>query len=55
MSEIVTKEVYFNQYCPTCKHFKLKCSDDPCNDCLNNPSNNYSHKPVNWEKGSEYD
>lgn len=41
------KEVYFDQYCVTCKH---KDTDDPCDECLHNPVNLYSHKPVNWEK-----
>ena len=43
------KEVYFNEYCKTCKHFELREDEDPCHECLNNPANVYSHKPVNWE------
>lgn len=46
------KEVYFDQYCKTCKHLNKKEDDDPCFDCLNEPVNLYSHKPVKWEKGS---
>lgn len=48
--EQIEKEVYFNKYCESCKHFKIPDTDDPCNDCLDNPSNTYSHKPVNWEE-----
>lgn len=44
------KEVYFDQYCKTCKHAKLKAEEDPCFDCLNAPANLNSHKPVHWEE-----
>jgi regulator of replication initiation timing len=44
------KEVYFDQYCKSCKHRGLKESKDPCNDCLAEPSNTNSHKPMNKEK-----
>lgn len=42
------KEVYFDKYCKTCKYEKTKETDDPCNECLSEPSNLYSHKPVSW-------
>ena len=42
------KEVYFDQYCKDCAHKALKDTDEPCNECLDNPINLYSHKPVNW-------
>jgi hypothetical protein len=45
------KEVYFDQYCVTCKHEKLKDHEDPCNECLEHPANVDSHKPVRWERG----
>lgn len=44
------KEVYFGEYCKTCKHEKVSEQDDPCYDCLNNPVNEDSHKPVRWEE-----
>lgn len=44
-----SREVYFDQYCRLCKHSSLKESKDPCNDCLANPSNTDSHKPLNYE------
>lgn len=44
------KEVYFNEYCKTCAHFDLKETDDPCDECLAETVNLYSHKPVKWEK-----
>lgn len=43
-------EVYFDQYCPTCKHEKLEEIKDPCDECLESPCNRNSHKPINWEK-----
>lgn len=44
------KEVYFHEYCKTCKHEKTEDKDDPCNDCLSEPTNLDSHKPVKYEK-----
>lgn len=44
------KEVRFDLYCKTCKYYKLDESEDPCNECLNEPSNEDSHKPVNWRE-----
>lgn len=44
------KEVYFDQYCKTCKYKDTKETDDPCNECLYEPMNLYSHKPVKWEE-----
>lgn len=44
------KEVLFNEYCAKCKHFKAKESDEPCCDCLAEPSNTDSHKPVYFEE-----
>lgn len=44
--EYPEKEVYFDVYCPKCKNEKLKESEDPCHECLNNPSNYESHKPL---------
>ena len=46
---MTTKEVYFSQYCVTCKHKDLKEEEDPCDECLSNPSNEDSHKPVRYE------
>ena len=43
------KEVYFDLYCKTCKHKESKETEYPCDECLDNPINLYSHKPVKWE------
>ena len=44
------KEVYFDQYCSTCKNKNVKEFKDPCNECLSNPINLYSHKPINYKE-----
>ena len=44
------KEVYFDKYCKTCEHHNKKESEDPCWDCLNEPVNAESHKPIKWEE-----
>ena len=49
------KEVYFGDYCPNCKYRDIEETDDPCNECLNEPSNEDSHKPVRWKKLSKKD
>lgn len=51
--EDLYKEVYFGQYCNTCKHKNLKETDDPCDECLNEPTNVNSHKPTRWEDENE--
>lgn len=51
--EDIYKEVYFDQYCKTCKHEKTKEEDDPCDECLNEPVNLFSHKPAKWTKKGE--
>lgn len=43
------KEVYFDQYCSTCKYSDAKEVDDPCDICLANPANVCSHKPAFWK------
>lgn len=51
--EDMYKEVYFEQYCKTCEFSDAKETDEPCCDCLNEPVNLYSHKPVSWKKNEE--
>ena len=53
--ETIDKEVYFDKYCPRCKFFKVEEWDDPCDLCLENPSNTNSHKPYFYKpsKGNE--
>lgn len=44
------KEVRFDEYCKTCKHWPKKDNEEPCDECLDNPTNLYSHKPIKWEE-----
>jgi len=45
------KEVFFDVYCPTCRFYGKAEEDSPCDDCLDEPVNTNSHKPVHWKKG----
>lgn len=47
------KEVYFDKYCKTCKYENVAEEMEPCHECLENPVNLYSHKPVKWEEKSK--
>lgn len=44
------KIVYFEEYCPKCEHYKKSESEDPCWECLDNPVNVWSHKPIKFEE-----
>ena len=46
----IFKEVYFDKYCPTCKHKDLDESEDPCDTCLCTGVNINSHKPVKYKQ-----
>ena len=48
--ELMDKEVYYNEYCNSCKHREKENTDEPCNECLGEPINLYSHKPVKYEE-----
>lgn len=47
------KEVYFHDYCPKCKHWEKPESDSPCWECLDEPSNEDSHKPLYFKERKE--
>jgi len=48
--ELIDKEVYFHEYCPKCVHKDKAENEDPCWDCLNEPMNAESHKPINFKE-----
>lgn len=48
--EIIDKMVEFDKYCETCEYKDLKESKDPCHECLSNPTNVGSIKPMNYKK-----
>lgn len=43
------KEVYF-EYCKSRQHEDKEEWEDPCFECLDEPVNVESHKPVNWKE-----
>lgn len=49
MVEENIKLVEFDKYCKTCRHVKLKETEEPCYTCLLNPARESSHKPERWE------
>lgn len=44
------KIVLFDQYCYKCKHKDLSEDQEPCNECMTNPVNLYSRRPVNFKE-----
>ena len=44
------KIVEFDKYCKTCKHKKLSEAESPCDECLEEPARQYSHKPAKYEE-----
>ena len=42
--------VMFSKYCSKCKHYEKSEQEDPCFECLENPVNLGSHKPVKFEE-----
>ena len=48
--EIVDKEVEFHRYCVLCKHRDKKETESPCCECLEEPFNTNTGKPVKWEE-----
>lgn len=48
--EIIEKIVDFGKYCPKCEYYISEDYKDPCHECLNNPTNVYSQKPINFKE-----
>lgn len=44
-----TKFVDFATWCSKCLHSTKNETCDPCNECMSEPVNEYSHKPVLFE------
>lgn len=53
--EYIYKEVDFKTYCKTCEYKDLKEKFDPCNDCLAEPMNANSDKPIYWKEAEMVD
>lgn len=50
MDETTEMEVRFDIYCQKCKYGPLDEHKDPCNDCLDRPSNVNSRKPIRFKE-----
>ena len=44
------KEVYFHEYCKKCEYRKVSNDEEPCNECLGEPVNWNTHKPVKYKE-----
>lgn len=55
VSDEELREVDFEAYCKTCKYEKRPEEQNPCCDCLEEPLNLFSQKPVKWEGKSGYE
>lgn len=44
------KLVNFDEYCESCEYCDEPETSDICNECLTNPVNQYSHKPIKYEE-----
>lgn len=41
------------EWCHKCEHYNVVDWDDPCNDCLNNPANEDSRRPLYFKPKDE--
>lgn len=44
------KEVYYHEYCKKCKHRDVDNTEMPCDECLSEPLNWNTHRPVKYEE-----
>lgn len=47
------KIVDFEKWCKSCIHNDESETNEPCNTCLDNPTNEDSRKPVNWKENDK--
>lgn len=48
-----TKFVWFGDYCSRCQYKDSSEGEDPCNECLGEPVNLNSHKPINFKEANK--
>ena len=46
------KEVDFAAYCQKCENKKLSESESPCDECLDTPARQDSHKPLYFKEAT---
>mgnify|MGYP005610237461 FL=1 len=44
------KEVRFDIYCDKCEYCDTEEAEEPCRECLQNPVNQYSLKPIKFKE-----
>ena len=44
------KEVHFHEYCKTCVNKDTPDTKAPCDECMSEPLNWNTHRPVKYEK-----
>lgn len=44
------KMVEFEKWCSKCMHLDKPENEEPCWECLTNPTNEDSHRPVNYKE-----
>lgn len=49
--EIINKIVQFDEYCPKCIYRDYDEAENPCYDCLQQPSNVHTTQPVFFKEG----
>lgn len=47
--EIEYREVMYCKYCRDCKYGSYADTEEPCSECLEEPVNLYTDKPVRFE------
>lgn len=48
------KEAHFYEYCKKCKNRDVSNTEEPCDECLSEPTNLNTHRPVKYEtKGAD--
>ncbi len=50
MIENTQMMVRYDKWCDRCKHRDIPENDDPCEQCLDNPINENSEKPIYFEE-----
>jgi len=48
------KEVLYNEYCVKCKYKDLEEHEHPCDECMSEPVNLWSHRPVKFEEDEKF-
>lgn len=38
------------RWCKRCKYWETPEEDEPCRECLNKPTNEYTERPINYKE-----